>query len=166
MDQNDARGITITTSKAGLAAGTTTTLTIANDVQYSITGKAYKKTAASNQATPTTDALTAAAFTAIAANKGCVFVIGLTAAGAIAVVQGTVEDLDSAADGANATFIKPSSFPATMPTDFCPMGYLITKVGSSGSAWTFGSSNLAGPPSNVLHTFVDCFQLPTRPQVS
>ncbi len=166
MDQNDARGLTNCTTKAGLAAGTTTTLTIANAVEYAIAGKAYKKSAASNQATPTTDAQTAAAFTAVTASKGCVFVIGLNAAGAISVVQGSVRNLDGATDGANALFTQAPDFPATLPSDFCPIGYLVTKVGASGSTWTFGSSNLAGPPSNVLHTFVDCQQLPSRPQVS
>ncbi len=166
MDNNDARGLTSATTKAALAAGTTTTLTIGADVHYSIVGKAYKKASASNQATPTTDVITGAAFLPLAAKKGCVFLLGLNAAGDIKVAQGTIEDLDDAASGANSIFLRPSQFPASLPEDFCPMGYLVTKVGASGSTWTFGSSNLAGPPSNVLHTFVDVLQLPSRPQVS
>lgn len=166
MDNNDARGITAATTKATLSAGTTTTITIGADVQYAIGGKAYKYTAASNQATPTTDIVTGSAFTALTASKGCVFVIGLNAAGAIKVVQGTVEDLDGATGGSTALFLKAPAFPSTLPDDFCPIGYVVTKVGASGSTWTFGSSNLAGPPSNVLHTFVDVHQLPVRPQVS
>lgn len=166
MDVNDARGITAASTKATLSAGTTTTITVGADVQFAINGKAYKYTAASNQATPTTDAVTGSAFNALAASKGCVFVVGLNAAGAIKVAQGPIEDLDGAAGGSAAVFLKAPQFPTTLPADFCPMGYIVTKVGASGSTWTFGSSNLAGPPSNVLHTFVDVHQLPVRPQVS
>lgn len=167
MESLETRGITLATTIAGLAAGTTTTVTIANDVQFSIKGKGYKKTAASNIAAPTTDAVTGSAFLPIAASKGCVFAVGLNAALALKVVQGSIEDLDPAATGGStATFLKAPQFPSTLPDDFCPIGYIVTKVGASGSAWTFSGSNLAGPPSNVLHTFVDCFQLPSRPQVS
>ena len=165
MDQLSQVPLTLATTIAGLAAGTTTTITIANDVQYAIRGKGYKKTAASNAATPTSDATTGSAFSAVAAGYGTVFVVGLDSSGAIKVSQGATQILDGSTAGSTAKFLIAPQFPA-VPDTVAPIGYIITKVGTSGSAWTFGSSNLAGPPSNVLHTFVDVFTLPDRPQVS
>ena len=165
MDALQQVPVTMATVIAGLAAGTTTTITIANDTQYAIKGKGYKKTAASNAATPTTDATTGSAFTAVAAGYGCVFVVGLDSSGAIKVSQGQQLVMDGSTAGSAAKFILAPQFPA-VPDTVCPIGYLVTKVGTSGSAWTFGTSNLAGPPSNVLHTFVDVFTLPDRPQVA
>ncbi len=158
--------VTMATTKAGLTAGTTTTYTTANTVQYSIRGKAYSKTAVTNGATPTTDATTGSAFAAIAAGYGSVFVFGFDKDGTIKVSQGSVEALDgSTTSGATAKFIRAPQFPA-VPDTVCPFGYATVLVGSAGSAWTFGSSNLAGPPSNVGINFVDCQTLPDRPQVA
>lgn len=165
MQNLDNRGITGVSNVAGLAAGTTTTYTTANAVQYAIDGKAYSKAAVTNGATPTTDVNTGAAFNALNASKGCVFVFGFNAAGEIKVAQGPIENLTNEADGANASFEVYPEFPS-LPDDFAAFGYCVTKVGASGSAWTFGASNLAGPPSNVLHTFEDVWQLPARPQIS
>ena len=152
--------LTMCSTKAGLAAGTTTTLTTANTSLYSIGGKAYSKAGASNAATPTTDGTTAAAFVAVAVGYGCVFVLGYNSAGTLTVCQGPQQALD-----ASSNFLNAPQFPA-VPDTMCPVGYLVTKVGSTGSAWTFGSSNLAGPPTGVTHTFVDVFTLPGRPQVA
>lgn len=166
MDALQFVPVTMATTKAGLTAGTTTTYTTANTVLFSIKGKAYSKTAVTNGATPTTDATTGSAFSAIPAGSGSVFVFGFDSSGNIKVSQGSVEVLDgSTTSGATAKFIRAPQFPI-VPDTVCPFGYMVTLVGSAGSAWTFGSSNLAGPPSNVLHTFVDVFTLPDRPQVA
>lgn len=157
--------ITMCLSKVTLAAGTTTTISNTGTTVFCIKGKAYSKAAMSNAATPTTDAATGSAFVAVAASKGCIHVVGLDSSGAVKVVQGNIESLTTEADGANASFIKAPTFPV-LPDTVCPIGYIVTKVGASGSSWTFGSSNLAGPPSNVLHTFVDICMIPGRPQVS
>ena len=162
MQRLDGRGFTGTLMKATAAAGTTTTYSTTATTYYSIDGKAYSKAAVSNGATPTTDINTGFAFLALAASKGCKFVFGYDASGTLRVAQGPIVDLDGAADGANATFVTKAPFPP-LPDDFAPFAYLETKVGASGSSWTFGSSNLAGPPSNVLHTFTDVTTLPTRP---
>ena len=84
------------TSKAGLAVGTTTTTTTANASLYCIAGKAYTAAGASNAATPTTDAVTGAAFTALALNKAGVFVICLDTSGALKIVQGGIVDYTDA----------------------------------------------------------------------
>lgn len=171
MDNYAAAPGNFCTSKATLAAGTTTTFTTTGATLYCIKGKAYTTSAASNSATPTTDGNTGAAFVAVGPRKGSVFVFAYdgsstTAATAIKVYQGSIEDLTGEADGANAKFVmRAPSFPA-IPDTVTPFGYCITKVGASGTSWTFGSSNLAGPPSNVLHTFQDLMTMPGRPQVA
>ncbi len=171
MDKLSLGAVTLCMSKATLAAGTTTTFNTTGATLYSIRGKVYTTSAAANSATPTTDGNTGAAFVPVTASKGSVFVFAYdgsstTAATAIKVYQGTVEPMTTDASGANAKFIGPGpTFPA-VPTGVCPFGYVVTKVGASGTAWTFGSSNLAGPPSNVLHTFQDINSLPDRPQVA
>ena len=165
MEQADLRGFTGCLMKASAAAGTTTTYSTTGTTHFSIGGKAYSKTAVTNGATPTTDVNTGAAFTAVGASEGCVFVLGYNANGDIKVAQGEIVDLTGEAGGSSASFVQAPEFP-NLPADFAPFAYLLTKVGASGSSWTFGSSNLAGPPSNVLHTFVDVTTLPTRPQTS
>lgn len=170
MDNLSIPPLTMCTSKATLAAGTTTTFTTTGATLYCIKGKAFTTSAASNSATPTTDAVTGAAFVAVPASYGCVFVFcydgtSATAATAIKVVQGPLAALSTEADGANAKFTLAPQFPM-VPDTLAPFAYCVTKVGASGSSWTFGVSNLAGPPSNVLHTFVDVMTLPGRPQVA
>jgi hypothetical protein len=166
MNARNLFGTNMCAGKAGLAAGTTTTLTIGTTVAFSIGGRAYSKTNASNIATPTTDALTGAAFVPVQPNQGSVFVVALDSGGNLKIAQGSVVALDGAAGGSTALFSNtPPQFP-TLPDTLTAIGYIVTKVGASGSTWTFGSSNLAGPPSNVLHTYVDCFVLPDRPQIN
>lgn len=167
MEPNELRGNTFATSIGGLVVGTTTTLTITDNMTYCIQGKAHLDGAGTNQATPTTDYSTGAAFLPVAANKASVFVVALTAAGAIKVIQGDIVDLDGAADGANSTFTNGApDFPANIPADCCPIGYILTRVGASAAAsWTFGTSNLA-TITYINHTLVNCFVLPSRPQIS
>jgi hypothetical protein len=144
--------------------GTTTTLTTTNTQLYSLKGKAYTKAAVANEATPTTDVNTGAAFTAVGVSKGCVFVICRDSAGAMKVAQGTIVDLDGVA-GSNAFTNSLPQFPG-LPDTVCPIGYVVVKVGTTGAAWTFGASNFAGPPTGVVFGFQDCFTLPDRPQAS
>lgn len=170
MLSDQAANMNFATGKAGLAAGTTTTITIGNNTNFAIGGKAYLKAAASNAATPTTDGLTGLAFapvpvgSATAGGYGCVFVVCLDNGGNIKVVQGEITRTDTAAV-ASSKFIDAPEFPP-IPDTLCPIGYVITRTDSTASAWTFGSSNLAGPPTGVVHTFVDVMVLPSRPQVS
>lgn len=183
MDALQQAPFTGCTTKAGLAAGTTTTLTWGAAIMGAIRGKAYTKAAASNQATPTTDATTGAAFlpvpvgVASAANGsggytegngyGCVFIVGFNAAGALKVAQGSIEQTEAGAVASSKfKVMSVPKFPA-LPDDFYPVGYIITRTDSTATAWTFGSSNLAGPPTGVVHTFVDTMgYLPDRPQVA
>ncbi len=151
--------LTMATTKAGLAVGTTTTMTTANTSLFSIKGKAYSAAGASNAATPTTDAVTGAAFLPIAVNKAGVFVICLDSAGALKVVQGQIVDYSDAGVFANAP-----QFPG-IPDTLCPIGYELVKVISTGSTWTFGSSNQAAQ-TGITKVLVDVMTLPDRPQTS
>lgn len=142
------------TTKAGLAAGTTTTFTTANAVLYCLDGEALSYAAQTNTATPTLDANTGVAFVGVPINKGCIFIFGVQA-GAIAVVQGTLADLDSAGN-----FILAPEYPA-IPETFVPFGELIIKVASNGSTWTFGASNQASV-TGVTYTRKDLMVLKSR----
>lgn len=159
MDILAAAPATMCTSKVALAAGTTTTLSNTGTILFSIRGKAYSKSAMANAATPTNDINTGVAFVPVPANFGSIFVVGLNHAGTLQVAQGTVVALDT-----SGNFIDAPQFPA-LPADFCQIGYIVIQVGSTGSNWTFGTSNLSGA-TGVTYTFQDLMSLPDRPQVS
>ena len=147
-------------SYAGLSAGTTTTYTTANAVTFAIGGIMYNKTAATNAATPTTDATTGNAFLPVSANQGSVFVFGYDKSGNIKVSQGQVLALDVAGN-----FLIAPQFPA-IPDTVCPFGYLVFKGASNLSGtWTFGSSNLSGV-TGATYSFGNLCTLPGRPDVA
>ena len=158
MDQLALGAVTMTHGKAGLAAGTTTTITIANTIDFSIKGKAYQKAAASNAATPTTDRQTGAAFTALAASRACIFAVCLDSDGTIRVYQGPIVTLD-----ASDNYSVAPEPPGIKDTD-CPIGAIVAKNISTGSAWTFGSSNWTA--TGMSDTFVDLATMPDRPFTS
>ena len=183
MDILQAVPFTGCTTKAGASAGTTTTLTTANITLFGIRGKAYLRAATANAATPTTDIVTGVAFlpvpvgVASAANgqggftdgygHGALYVVGCNAAGALRVAQGSIERTTAGAV-ATSTFqaaVGMPRFPA-LPDDFCPFCYIVVKTDSTAAAWTFGTSNLTGPPTGVTITFVDLMSMPDRAQVS
>lgn len=159
MDYLQQNPLTLALGKAGLAAGTTTTTTIGNQTDYAIEGKAYRKAASSNAATPTADANTGAAFTAIGLNQVGVFLIGLDSGGNIKIAQGETVSYSDAGDFARAPAFPP------VPEGFCPIGYELVKVISTGSAWTMGVSNQASQ-TGITKVFVDLITILDRPQVS
>lgn len=183
MDYQSLIPVTMCLSKVALAAGTTTTISTTGTTIFAVKGKAYSKTAITNGATPTTDWATGLAFIPIpiplsspnlagvpngAAGYGCVYVVGLDSTGAIRVIQGQIAALDG-----SGNFITAPQFGGDGPTgsgstdnDFCPIGYIIVKLGSTAVAtWTFGTNNNSGV-TGVTLTFVDVITLPGRPQVS
>tara|TARA_R110000868_G_scaffold319759_1_gene580700 strand:+ start:4237 stop:4695 length:459 start_codon:yes stop_codon:yes gene_type:complete len=149
--------ITMNLVKTALTASGAATTVGSGTMYYAIKGKAYTLALMSGTATPTTDINTGSAFTALAVLTGSVFLFGLNAAGDLKVAQGTVQALD-----VNEKFVLAPQFPA-MPADFCPIAYITVKVGSSGSAWTFGSSNWNA--TDVVLVIQDIVGLPERPQV-
>ena len=153
-------------SVAVLAAGTTTTITTTNAINYAIRGKANTVAALTNQATPTTDHLTGAAFVGVKKGYGSVFVYGFNAAGTLKCVQGTVVPLDTS----GATYIWKDSpqFPA-MPEDFCPFGYLTILAGSTADAttgWVQGTSNQASVTGITYAREDVALGMPDRPQTA
>lgn len=161
MDIQSVSSLTGCLTKAGLAAGTTTTISTTATVNYGIRSKAYSKTAITNGATPTTDAATGLAFPGLTANSGVVVLVGLDASGNVKATQGGIQTLDVAGN-----FIVSPQF-GPVPDNFCPIGYIVLKGGATLSGtFTFGSSNLSGV-TGMTYTFVDVvLGLPDRPQVS
>ena len=160
MDTLQQAPMTATLSYPGLAAGTTTTYTTANAVNYAIAGVAYTKAAQTNAATPTTDATTGNAFLPISANQGSVFVFAYDASGNLKVSQGQIQALDTAGN-----FLIAPQFPG-LPDGTCPFGYLVFKGASTlASAWTFGSSNLSSV-TGATFSFKNLATMPARPVVA
>lgn len=183
MDLQQFVPVTQCLSKVTLAAGTTTTLSSTGTITFAIKGKAYSASALSNTATPTVDFATGAAFIPIpiplsnpglggvpngALGYGSIYVVGLDTTGALRAIQGQITALD-----VSGNFITAPQFGGLGPegsgsTDnsFCPIGYIIVKLGSTAVAtWTFGTNNLSSV-TGVTYTFVDLISLPDRPQVS
>lgn len=177
MDAQAAIPVTMCLSKVALAAGTTTTISTTGTTVFAIRGKAYSKTAITNGATPTTDYATGAAFKPIpipntapnlGLGYGSVYTVGFDHSGNVKVIQGTIEALD-----VNGNFINAPQFGGLGPSgsgttdnDFCPIGYIIVKLGASAVAtWTFGTNNLSSV-TGVTYIFQDVISLPDRPQVA
>lgn len=162
MDSLFQTPLTMCVSKAVLAAGTTSTLSSTGAINFCIKGKAYTHAALSNTATPTTDAVTGAAFNAIPANYGAVIAIGFNAAGTLIAAQGPLQALD-----ATGNFINAPQF-APIPDTMCAIGYEVIKAGSTASSapgFVFGTSNQASV-TGITYTLVDLMTMPDRPQVA
>lgn len=183
MDLQSSIPVTMCLSKVSLAAGTTTTISTTGTTTYAIRGKAYTKAAITNGATPTTDWATGNAFIPIpiplsspnlpgvpngAAGYASIYTVGLDSGGSIRVIQGSIVPLDSAGN-----FLTAPQFGGLGPAgsgstdnDFCPIGYIIVKLGSTAVAtWTFGTNNLSSV-TGVTYVFVDVIGMPDRPQTS
>lgn len=170
MDQQSSIPATMCLSKVTLAAGSTTTLSTTGTTTFCIRGKAYTKAALSSQATPTTDWSTGAAFAPVLANYGSVFAIGFDRSGNLKAIQGTVVPLDNTGAFINAPQfggLGPSGSGST-DNDFCAIGYIVIKAGSTADAttgWIFGTSNMSSV-TGITYTFVDVITLPDRPQIA
>ena len=153
---NALAGGTCCVSKAGLVDGTTTTTTNAL-TNYAINGRMYQAAAATNGATPTTDAATGAAFAPLTAGKSCIFVYAFDTAGAMKVVQGPL------VNGAGVTGkLSAVQFPV-MPGGMAAVGYLYAQAGATlVGTWTFGANNMAGV-TGMTYTFADLFAIPAQP---
>jgi len=159
LNINDAKNVTQATSLAGLtglSGAATTYSTAALTLQYAIKGLAYAKAQVSGGATPTTDAVTAAAFVALAASQACVFVFCFDSAGAIKVAQGKPQAWTDTSARSVAT-----PFPV-LPDTLCPFAYAVIQNGSTGSAWTFGTSNWNATGVGTI-TPVNVQMLPSAP---
>lgn len=188
MDVVTKAPITMCMSKATLAAGTTTTISTTGTTTFLIESFFYTKTAITNGATPTTDWVTGAAFIPIpipltstglgpsipgpCAAYACAYTIGFDHSGNVKAIQGPIVGID-----ANGNFISaaPTLNPALGPAgpnpgsiaggvsannDFCPIGFVVTKLGSAAVAtWTFGTNNFSSV-TGVTWSFNDICSLP------
>lgn len=149
---NEANAITMCLGKVTLAAGTTTTLSNTGTTTYAVKSKPYTKAAMANAASPTTDVNSGAAFNALAASQACLFLVGLDKDGNVKVAQGNIVDLNS--DNSLRDLPNVPGLPPTV----CPIGYVLAKNGSTGSSWTFGSSNWTA--TGMTAVFGDLVGLP------
>jgi hypothetical protein len=141
--------LTLVTNKAGSVAGTTTTLSItASPLQYAIANLFLNRATFTNLASPTVDFNSGLPFAPIQPNFGSVFVLMVDALGNLRVSQGQTTALDVT----GAFQIQPDG--PTIPDTAAVYAYLTVKVGSTGSAWTFGTSNMSGA-TGVTYTHRD-----------
>lgn len=156
--QGAAVGGNIALGKAGLAAGTTTTYTIANTFTYSNNGQLYSKASATNAATPTTDAVTGLPFVPLPANASCAFFFCVDTSGNVKVVQSLPKYL--------AKGIFPQTLdisggydavqPPVIPDSLTPFGYVLAQAISTLAApFVFGTGNLAAGTTGLTLTFRD-----------
>ena len=158
-------GLTMSTIKSGLVKGTTSTYTTTVTTAGMINGKFVTTLGAqTNTATPTTDCVTGLPFRALGDNQATVLVIGTTAAGAIQMAQGSIEDTMVGVTTTAGAFIRAPQFP-TLPDDFMVLGYNLVRTAPSASAWTPGTGEWAATGITASE-FVQCAVLPDRPQTS
>jgi hypothetical protein len=165
MEHLTMRGLTMGTIKSGLVKGTGSSYTTTVTTAGMINGK-YVTTlgAQTNTATPTVDATTGAAFVPLTDNKATVLVMGQTAAGAIAMCQGSIEDTEVGVTTTAGAFKNAPQFP-NLPEDFMVLGYALVRTAPSADAWTPGTGEWAAT-GVTSSQFVQCGVLPNRPQTS
>lgn len=168
MGQNSRQmyGLTMGTIKSGLVKGTNKSYTTTVTTAGMINGKYVTTLAAqTNTAVPTTDCVTGTSFVPMLTKKATVFVMGQTAAGAIQMCQGSVEDTLLGVTTTAGDFIRAPQFP-TLPDDFMVLGYALVRTAPSMSTtWTLGTDNWAATGVTTTE-FVQCGTLPDRPQTS
>lgn len=141
------------------ATGAETVYDTTVQIDFSINGIMYSKATVADGATPTTDLVDSAAFTALAASRGCVFLWCLNASGTVGIAQGEIVTLD-----ASNNFVDLPEFPLVDTGTWVPFAYQVIKNGSTGSAWTIGTSNWNA--TGITSSIKNLNLLPSRPQAS
>lgn len=162
--------LTVNHVNAGLAAGTTNTLTTTATTNCVIDGKfCTAKSAITNSSFATegitADFATGAAFVPLtstaSAGSACALVFGITAAGALRLVQGPATPTDLGVTTTPGAFRLAPQFPS-IPDGFCPIGYTIVRTSPSVPTFTVGTSSWA----NNSTTFQNISMLPAAPQIA
>jgi hypothetical protein len=162
-NQQNFKAVTFNHVNAGLVAGTTSTYTTTATTVCSIKGKfATGLTAQTNTASPTTDANTSAAFTALQPNECCALVWGVNESGAIKLMQGPIVPTYPGVTTTVGAFRDLPQFPVP-PDDVCPIAYMIVRTAPSAAAWTAGTSSWTASGVSVT-TAKNVATLPDRPQ--
>lgn len=158
-------GLTANLTNAGMVAGTTSTYTTTAQTNCAIRGKfATPLAIQTNAATPTLDANTGVAFSALQANQACALVLGVNQAGAIQMVQGPIIGTNPGITTTPGALLNVPQFPA-LPTNFCPLAYTVVEAAPSSAGWIpgTGSWTAAGITATAFQNVVE---LPDRPQAS
>jgi hypothetical protein len=160
MQAQNFIGGNLVLGKAGLTglSGAATTYTLGTAIAYALYGKLYSKSTAAGAATPTTDAVTGAAIT-VKPGYGTNVLWCLDSAGNVKVVQGSTELLD-----ASGTFQFAAPQFANLPDTLVPFAYAVIKNVSTGTLFTFGTSNWN--QAGITVTASDIMAVPNRPQAS
>ena len=158
-------GLTENQASAGVSAGTTSTITTATATNATISGKfATSYSATSNAASPTTDATTGLPFNALQPNQCCSLVIGINAAGALAMSQGPISPTLVGVTTTVGGFLNAPQFPA-VPDNFVALAYTVVRTAPSAAAWTPGTSSWTASGVSAS-TFQNVAVLPNRPAIS
>lgn len=158
-------GATFGTIKTGLIKGTTSSYTTTVTSAGMINGKYVTGLAAqTNAATPTTDAVTGAAFVPLSDNQSTVLVIGQKADSTVQMAQGSIVPTQVGVTTTAGDFINAPQFPI-LPDDFMVFGYALVRTAPSAAAFTAGTSEWAATGITASQ-FVQCGVLPDRPQTS
>lgn len=139
-------------------AGAVKTISTTATINFCLKGKMFQKATITNGAVPATDGATGLAYTALAASEGNVYVYSLDSSGVVKVVEGKKQALDVAGN-----FVLAPQFGPITDT-LVPFAYQVIKNGSTGSAWTFGTSNWNA--TGITSSIKNLGTLPDRPQVS
>ena len=157
-------GMTVNQTNAGLTVGTGVNYTTAVTTSCVIKGKfATTLGAQTNTATPTLDVTTGLAFPALGAQQGTVLVYGTNLAGAMKVAQGSIVATELGVTTTAGAWIVAPQFPS-LPDDFCPIGYQLSRTSPTGAAFTMGVTSMALSGLNV--TSVNVHTLPDRPAIA
>lgn len=156
------QGFTLCTVSPVLVKGTGASYTTSVTAAGMVNGKWVSGlTAQTNQALPTTDALTGSAFRALTDNQATVIVVGQNAAGTIKMCQGSIVPTEVGVTTTAGAFIGAPQFPA-LPDDFMVYGYLLARTAPSASNWTPSTDDWAATGVTCTE-FVQCGALPDRP---
>lgn len=165
INQRISYGVTQNNVNAALVLGTTSTYSTTVTTAGAVNGKFVTTLAAqTNAASPTVDAVTGLPFVALGINKATVLVYGQTAAGAIQLTQGTIEDTQPGITTTVGAFNKAPQFPS-LPDNFMPLAYVLVRTAPAAASFTPGTSSwtASGVTASAVQNVV-C--LPDRPQVS
>lgn len=171
MDYLQLVPLTLNHVNSGFVAGTTNTLTSTVATTTSIRGKfsASLGVLTNSATTPTTDAVTGAAFiplvsTTAAGGQTCVLLFGVNAAGAIKMAQGPIIPTELGVTTTPGAFILAPQFPP-VPDDFCPVAYTVVRTSPTGNSFTPGTTSWAAS-GITCSTFKNISSLPDRPQIA
>ena len=162
---NFAYGNSCNLVNAGAVAGTTSSFTTTAATNAVINGKFTTPLGIqTNAASPTLDGATGLAFIPLQPNQCCALVYGVTSAGILLLMQGSILPNGAGVGAVPGALIRDPQFPG-LPQDCAALAYTIVRTAPAAAPWTPGAGAWAA--AGVVGTaFQNVFQLPNRPQAS